>query len=51
LALISSGKELLNDQIGNTTRQELNKIYRDLERKEWEKLKEKTEEEQQGDNE
>lgn len=47
LALISSGKELLNDQIGNNTRQELNKICRDLERKDWEKAKEKTEEQEQ----
>lgn len=47
LALISSGKELLNDQIGNTTRQELNKIFRELERKDWEKAKEKTEGQEQ----
>lgn len=37
LALISSGKELLNDQIGNSTRNELNAIYRELERKDKEK--------------
>lgn len=51
LALISSGKELLNDQIGNTTRQELNKICRDLERKDLEKAKEKVEgqEQEQGE--
>ncbi len=51
LALISSGKELLNDQIGATTRQELNKICRDLEQKDYEerKQKEKAQEQEQGE--
>lgn len=43
LALISSGKELLNDQIGSSTRQELNKICRELQHAEWEKLKQEQE--------
>ena len=51
LALISSGKELLNDQIGYQTRDELNKIYRDLERKEREERKEKEKAQEQGQDE
>lgn len=51
LALISSGKELLNDQIGAATRQELNKICRDLEQKDYEerKQKEKAQEQEQSE--